>query len=90
MVKQYAKPCVYALYVNGVLAYIGSTENFARRWRQHQFGKRLFTPWSDDDRLSVKIKESNRTGDWLMREYRLIRRLNPFLNRIYNHKGIEL
>ena len=42
------------------------------------------TPWGfrhHGNAVTVKVKVSRRLGDWLMREYRLIRRLQPRENR---------
>lgn len=79
--------CCYALYFDGELKYIGSTNNLRNRFSGHAirygYGKDLITPWADFPhtvRITLKFKESRRYGDWLMIEARLIRRLQPAFN----------
>lgn len=80
-------PCCYAIYFDGQLKYIGSTSDLRNRFSGHAFrygyAKNLYTPWgsfglSTDIRL--KYSPSKKYGDWLMREARLIRRLQPEFN----------
>ena len=76
----------YAIYVGGVLAYIGSSCNLRSRLMQHGFRmvrnrKKSPPRWGDNAALTVKICLSRRYGDWLMREARLIRRLKPRDNK---------
>ena len=80
--------CCYVIYFNGALKYIGSTSNLRNRFSGHSirygYGKNLITPWGDFDlpiRLIVKYRPSNKYGDWLMQECRLIRRLQPVFNK---------
>lgn len=80
--------CCYAIYLNGSLMYIGSTNNLRNRFCGHQFrysyGKSFITPWGDFPiplDFKIKYRPSKRYGDWLMVEARLIRRLQPEFNK---------
>lgn len=66
------EPGCYAVYFDGELVYVGSSRNLRTRVR------RCFT----SDRVYLKVKASRRMGDWLMREWRLIRRLQPRDNKV--------
>lgn len=86
-------PAVYAVYLDGLLAYIGSTCNLADRLSFHQFrgtsdGHSIVTPWGQYARFALKYKKSSRYGDWLMDEARLIRRLGPSCN-VAGRKRVE-
>lgn len=41
------------------------------------------TPWGKFTSVRVKIRRSRRSGDWLMHEYRLIRKLKPQFNIVH-------
>jgi len=78
-------PACYAIYLDGRLCYVGSTENLHVRLRGHiplpiGFPGRARTQWGEGQDLIVKFRPSRRFGDWLMIEARLIRRLKPFGN----------
>lgn len=80
-------PCCYAIYFNGALKYIGSTNNLRNRFSghafRHSYGKSFLTPWAEFElplSMLIKFKPSRRYGDWLMLEARLIRRLQPPFN----------
>lgn len=75
---------VYAIYLDGDLVYIGSSENLRSRVRQHGrgfhgniFTTKLETQFGNCNRVTFKIKLARRFGEWPMREMRLIRRLKP-------------
>ena len=79
--------CCYVIYFDGELKYIGSTNNLRNRFSGHAirygYWKDLITPWRDFDlpvEMIIKYAPSRRYGDWLMREARLIRRLQPAFN----------
>jgi hypothetical protein len=90
-------PGVYVVYQNNVVAYVGSTTELSRRCRVYWFKYRNMamygerdpylgswrTPWGPvpPGSIRIKVKRSRRLGDWLMWEYRLIRRLQPQQNR---------
>lgn len=65
--------------------YVGSSENLPKRLAgysiRRSFTKGYITPWGQFSSLRLKIKLSERAGDWLMWEYRLIDRLQPRCNR---------
>lgn len=82
------KPCVYAVYFDGRLVYVGQTNRLQNRFCEHKFrhgyGKEIITPWGDvpgTTRVTIKVGFSIRYGDWAMREIRLIHRLKPVLNQ---------
>lgn len=76
----------YAIYLDGELAYIGSTANLRARMGEHGFhyaryAHKIVTRWGRFDRVHVKYKAFRRFGEWLMVEARLIRRLSPPFNK---------
>lgn len=78
--------CVYVIYLDNELVYIGSTNNMFSRITRHVITQsfethQIATPWGNGTRLTIKYKKSRRFGDWLMDEVRLIRRLRPRGNR---------
>ena len=84
-----ARPGVYAIFVGGTVVYVGSSLNMKARFVGHRFrygyARNIITPWGDfpDDGASsvtCKFRVSRRLGDWLMWEFRLIRRLQPMFN----------
>lgn len=87
-----AKPCVYAVYLDKRLVYIGQTNNLLNRFSggrfRHGYGGEVITPWGDMPKgteVTIKVKYSERYGDWAMWEIRLIHRLKPERNR--HHKA---
>jgi hypothetical protein len=81
------KPCVYAVYFDGSLVYIGQTNRLSNRFSGHAFrygyGREIITPWCecpDQTKITIKAKFSERLGDWAMWEIRLISRLQPMFN----------
>ncbi len=79
---------MYAVYFDGRLVYVGSTNSLSNRFSGHAFrygyGKTIITPWCEvpeDARIDIKAKPSRRLGDWAMWEIRLIARLRPEFNR---------
>lgn len=82
-----SKPCVYAVYFDDVLVYVGQSNSLSNRFSGHAFrfgyGKNIHTPWEDlpqKTRIDIKAKFSERLGDWAMWEIRLIRKLKPIYN----------
>lgn len=85
-------PCVYAVYFDSELVYVGQTNGFSNRFSGHAFrhgyAKNIITPWGDipnTTRVTIKAKFSERRGDWAMWEIRLIYRLKPPFN--VHHKS---
>lgn len=80
------KPGVYVLEIDQKYLYIGSTENLRRRLQGLKPNKYSFmdqgfhTVWGVCQSITAKAKIPSRVGDWLMDEYRLIKRLKPVLN----------
>jgi excinuclease UvrABC nuclease subunit len=87
-----ALPGVYVIFVNGQVAYVGSSMNMRARFVGHKFrfgfARNIHTPWGSfpdtspggSDAVTCKFRTSRRLGDWLMWEFRLIRRLQPIFN----------
>ena len=73
----WAGACCYVFLFDGMVIYVGSTGNFRLRLSAH---RSALLNDIDPERLSIKIHRGHRYGDWLMREARLIRRLQPRLN----------
>lgn len=83
------RPCCYALYGDGVLLYIGQTNNFRHRLAQHNFQEEdgLYrTPWGVFKWIYAKAYFPKAYGFEAMLEKRLIKRLKPKGNR-YNLSG---
>ena len=86
-----SKPCVYAVYLDGKMVYIGQTNRLSNRFSggrfRYGYARNLITPWGDvpdTTVVSIKVRFSERYGDWAMWEIRLIHRLQPEFNR--HHK----
>jgi len=85
------RPGVYAIYGDGVLLYVGSSENLKTRLHSHKFEwvhystSVMHPEWGWFKSGHIKYSYSVRAGDWLMREHRLIKRLKP----PKNIRGIE-
>lgn len=80
-------PGVYAIFLDGKLFYIGSGLSLRNRISSHYrpclFSNAYFTRWGYKDSVRVKIKRSNQKGDWLMDEFRLLKRLKPEGNKLH-------
>jgi hypothetical protein len=79
--------CVYAIYFDGRLVYVGQTNSLSNRFSGHAFrygyGREIITPWGDipnTTAIDIKAKFTRRLGDWAMWEIRLIHRLRPGMN----------
>ena len=90
------KPCVYAIFFDGNLVYVGQSNSLTNRFAGHAFrfgyGKNIQTPWDsipDDVKIEIKAKFSEKLGDWAMWEIRLIRRLKPIYNVHHLNKRKE-
>lgn len=85
------QPGVYAIFLDGLISYIGSSVDVAARLGGYKlnwarYSNSTETPWGKGFRKCViKVRRSRRFGDWAMREMRLIKRLQPRFNR----KGIK-
>lgn len=75
------RACVYAIYLDGVLTYIGQTCDLRGRRSDRRirwgYANQVITPWGDAKEVVMKVSWSRKYGDWAMRELRLIRRLSP-------------
>ena len=92
--NNWARPGCYAIVLDGVVVYIGQSEDVRGRLQIHLRHTRLnifgrpdrdpmwITPLGNCDTLTLKFKPGRRRGDWLMREYRLLHRLRPRLNKL--------
>lgn len=74
----------YVFYINGNIAYIGSSNGLWRRIRSYQFRRvgssNTFKTYWGTGEVCLKYRTSDVYGDWLMIEARLIRRLKPPFN----------
>lgn len=80
------EPGVYAIYIDRVLVYIGQSTNLFQRLCSYninfaRYSDSIETPWGNGFKVHCKYSLSSRYGDWLMREARLIRRLQPSGNK---------
>lgn len=87
------KACVYAVYFDKTLVYVGQTNRLKNRFAEHKFrhsyGTEKITPWGyvpGSTKIWVKVKFSKRYGDWAMWEIRLIRKLQPVFNSHHKKK----
>lgn len=69
-------PCCYTVFLEGRLIYIGSTQNLYTRFSKHFV---LHPEWRGT--VTIKARFPKRYGEWIMTERRLIRRLQPELNK---------
>jgi hypothetical protein len=91
-------PGVYAVYCDDQLIYIGQAANVRKRIASHGIDLERYscgytTPWGHFDRCVIKVRSSDRYGDWAMHELRLIRRLRPRENCLHGprkRKGKEV
>lgn len=77
-------PGTYAIYSHGTLMYLGSAVNLRARLLEHGIGRRwssVLSTWTDPRGRTVKFAMARHPGDHLRREFRLIQRLAPPLNR---------
>ena len=81
----------YAVYHDGFLVYIGSSIYLPQRAQQYfsTRQRRLVNGCARAKRgtqpvVTVKVAPCRKAGEWLMREYRLIRRLRPRDNRAFS------
>jgi hypothetical protein len=90
-------PGCYAIFLDGELVYIGQSERVRGRLWKYQMHLNIFadargpgivTPWGSAFVVTIKFKRSRRYGDWLMREARLIRKLQPRGNTIGVRKQV--
>lgn len=82
------RPGCYAIYIDGSLVYVGSSENLYTRLLIHRAKFQLVVPdklggpfiqtqFGLCSKVTAKVWLSRRFGDWLMLEARLIRRIKP-------------
>jgi len=75
----------YVIYLDGRLSYIGQSGNLRGRFRDHRITRlpegNIRTPWGSASKIVIKVRVTQKYGDWAMIELRLIHRLNPPHNR---------
>lgn len=71
-----AYPACYVVYSAGRLIYIGSTANLKARFQAHKQAK------SFPEGITLKVRFSEKWGDWAMREIRLLHKLRPANQRV--------
>lgn len=82
-----SSPGCYVVYLDGRLTYVGQTNNLRKRLTEHgceyaRYSHATLTPWGRCIDAHVKYRRGEKLGEWLMREYRLIHRLQPAGNRM--------
>lgn len=85
-------PGVYAFVGNGRVLYVGSSLVLGARIASYRFqrgtGPYTLTQWGMVSNFELRFRVVRRPGDWLRREYRLIRRLQPRFCQTYcTHKS---
>lgn len=85
------KPACYVIYLDGVLSYIGQASDLNKRISSHGirlgYGNSILTKWGSFRSVVVKARFADRMGDWVMREIRLIHRIQPPLNCVGSIKS---
>jgi hypothetical protein len=78
------RPAVYAIYFDDPkrLQYFGSTINLRARMANSKWRK------EEEEEVYLKYSESQRFGDWAMREMRLINRLAPPQNKLHKDEHV--
>lgn len=80
------RPGCYVVYLDGIIRYVGQSTNVQKRILSHRirvgYSSCYLTPWGEADTVIVKVRYSERYGDWAMRELRLIRWFNPAGNKV--------
>jgi hypothetical protein len=92
-------PCVYVVYADNQIIYIGSTTNLFKRFGtgghkvimiKARQGKKLIqlhqTIWGEFESLFIKVRFSDFIGDWAQKEIYFIHRIQPRNNVTYNLK----
>jgi len=89
-----SSPGVYVIYSIDqfgfkTLVYIGSSNNIRKRIQSHDmdpitYSHNLWTPWGIFKDILIKVRSSEKYGDWLFYEARLIKKLRPPKNRNLN------
>lgn len=86
-------PGVYAIYIEGELRYVGQSVNVRQRINSHGFRYRFSgtpsTPHGASKTLVIKVRGSEKYGDWAMIELRLINRLKPIGNMRWTGVGAQ-
>jgi hypothetical protein len=80
------QPAVYAIYLDGILSYVGHSNTPRFRFVQHGFKNEADsyqTPWGCFKEMIVKMKYPRQYGREAMIEKRLLRRLRPRFNRYF-------
>lgn len=75
------QPGTYVFIQEGRVLYVGMTANLGNRFERHEVLVKI------PGYVTVKVRHGDsRTGDFIAREYRLIRRFHPPLNTNYRMK----
>lgn len=86
-------PACYAVYMDHALVYVGQTNDLRARLSGHRlrhgYANNFHTPWGQCKTLLVKARFADRAGDWAMREFRLIKRLQPPENAQHGPKKVR-
>ena len=83
----------YAVYLDGVLSYVGQSSNVRDRLllghgiNFSRYSMYIDTPWGQFKHVEFKIRTRFGYGEWLACEARLIRKLQPCRNRLGVSRG---
>jgi excinuclease UvrABC nuclease subunit len=84
------QPGVYVIFFDREPVYVGQSNNLRVRFARHAFrygyAKNIHTPWGaidDSIKVTCRYRLSRRYGDWAMWELRLIKTLQPRLNKVH-------
>jgi excinuclease UvrABC nuclease subunit len=80
------EPAVYTIFCEGQLFYVGSSRNLKKRIQIHgvncaRYSLKVETPWGIFKEVTIKYRKETRYGEAAMAELRLIRKLNPKMNK---------
>lgn len=84
---------VYVIFLDGELAYIGQSTNLSKRMKAYgvraTLGGSVQSTFGLYKDITIKFREGKQYGEWAMAELRLLRRLNPRLNKRHCNGGGE-
>lgn len=81
------EPCVYVVFAEDELMYVGSTRNICNRIRGHKINYARYsafinTPWGQFRKVTIKYRVERELGEAAMAEIKLLNKLQPKKNKL--------